>query len=154
VYWRSFVRYLRTSVLEEQSRSKGEGRLASYQWDLIELDAGAGANKRTANEKPTLVSARRGQGRFRDGLVELWGCCAVSDCRGLNLLRASHIRPWKIANDSQRLDKFNGLLLSPNLDAAFDAGLIRFAEDGKSIISKSLRIAGEAPLFSNRASTK
>jgi len=47
--------------------------------------------------------------------------------------------PWKIGNDRQRLDKFNGLLLSPNLDAAFDAGLITFAEDGKIIISNSLR---------------
>jgi hypothetical protein len=119
-----------------EQRAKAD--LEFYQGDLIELEAEAGANRRTPTEKLALVKARRGQGRFRDGLIELWGCCAVSDCRELNLLRASHIMPWKIGNDKQRLDKFNGLLLSPNLDAAFDAGLITFAEDGKILISKSL----------------
>lgn len=120
-----------------QQRAKAE--LTEYHGDLMELDAEAGASKRTPTQKLALVKARRGQDKFRDGLIELWGYCAVSDCRELNLLKASHIMPWKIANDGQRLDKFNGLLLSPNLDAAFDAGLITFAKDGKIIISKSLR---------------
>jgi len=30
---------------------------------------------------------------------------------------------------------FNGLLLNPDLDAAFDKGLITFADDGKIILS-------------------
>jgi len=127
----------RSWINNPEQRAKAE--LAFYHGDLTELDAEPGANKRTPTEKLALVKARRGQGRFRDGLIELWGCCAASDCKELNLLRASHIIPWRIANDSQRLDKFNGLLLSPNLDAAFDAGLITFAENGKIIISKSLR---------------
>jgi hypothetical protein len=118
---------------------RAQAELSFYYADLIEIDTEPGARKRTPTEKLALVKARRGQGRFRDGLIELWGLCAVSDCKELNLLRASHMMPWKVANDQQRLDRFNGLLLAPNIDAAFDAGLITFAEDGKIIISKSLR---------------
>lgn len=124
---------------ENDPEQRAKAELALYHGDLAELDAEVDAKKRTATEKLALVKARRGQGAFRDGLIELWGCCAVSDCKELNLLRASHIMPWKISNDVERLDEFNGLLLSPNLDAAFDAGLITFAEDGKIIISRSLK---------------
>ena len=44
------------------------------------------------------------------------------------LLRASHIKPWAdCGTDAERLDVFNGLLLAPHLDAAFDAGFITIA---------------------------
>jgi putative restriction endonuclease len=46
-------------------------------------------------------------------------------------VRASHIVPWaECDNDAHRLDVHNGLLLSALWDAAFDAGLISFADDG------------------------
>ena len=48
-----------------------------------------------------------------------------------DLLRASHIKPWKDSNNFERLDPFNGLLLSPSYDAAFDGGYITFNDDGK-----------------------
>ena len=37
-----------------------------------------------------------------------------------------------------RLDPHNGLLLSPAYDAAFDAGIISFAETGEAILSAEL----------------
>ena len=41
------------------------------------------------------------------------------------------MKPWaKCASDDERLDVFNGLLLSANLDAAFDAGLVTFDDAG------------------------
>jgi hypothetical protein len=46
------------------------------------------------------------------------------------LLRASHIVPWSDCTDEQRLDVHNGLLLSALWDAAFDQGLVSFADDG------------------------
>lgn len=122
-------------------RKRAEAELSLYEGDLLELDAEANSSHRTPTQKLALVKARRGQGKFRDGLVEFWGLCAVTDCRELNLLRASHIMPWRESNDQQRLDRFNGLLLSPNLDAAFDVGLITFRDDGKILISKSLKNA-------------
>jgi predicted restriction endonuclease len=46
--------------------------------------------------------------------------------------------PWRDANDAQRLDKHNGILLSANLDALFDKYLISFAEDGTLMVSDDL----------------
>jgi hypothetical protein len=39
---------------------------------------------------------------------------------------------------TERLDVFNGLLLAVHLDAAFDAALISFADDGALMISAGL----------------
>ena len=42
-----------------------------------------------------LIEARLGQGQFRAGVIERWrGSCAVTGCTLLELLRASHIKPW------------------------------------------------------------
>ena len=57
------------------------------------------------------------------------------------MLLASHIKPWSKSSDYERLDQFNGLLLTPNLDRAFDQGLISFSETGLIILSKSLKDA-------------
>jgi predicted restriction endonuclease len=54
----------------------------------------------------------------------------------LDILRASHIKPWKISNNEERLDPANGLLLSANFDALFDAGLVTFDDSGHMLVSK------------------
>ncbi len=53
-------------------------------------------------------------------------------------MRASHIKPWRDSDNAERLDKYNGLLLIPNLDVAFDKGLISFKDDGMIMISPHL----------------
>jgi HNH endonuclease len=86
-----------------------------------------------------LIEARLGQGRFRTDVIERWGgACAVTGCRVPDVLRASHIKPWKISNSRERLDPANGLLLSANIDALFDAGLVTFDAHGKMIVSSLL----------------
>jgi len=102
-----------------------------YSRELKELLNEPGSNELTPTEKDALVKARRGQGKFREAVLSYWGNCAVSNCSELFLLRASHIKPWKDSTNTERLDRYNGLLLNPNLDAAFDKGLISFADDGK-----------------------
>ena len=62
------------------------------------------------------------------------------------MLKASHIKPWNISDDYERLDEYNGLLLTPNLDAAFDSGLISFDKDGVILISKKPRDEQKATL--------
>lgn len=79
-----------------------------------------------------------GQGKFRLELINYWQGCAITDCSYSLLLRASHIKPWRDSNNEERLDIFNGLLLLPNLDAAFDSGYISFDQKGKIIISNAL----------------
>ncbi|PRF99458.1 HNH endonuclease [Burkholderia ambifaria] len=87
----------------------------------------------------TRANARRGQGRFREKLMQVWGgACEVSgiDCR--ELLVASHIKPWNHSTRKQKVDSLNGLLLSANLDALFDTGLITFADGGCMQVSRRL----------------
>jgi hypothetical protein len=98
------------------------------------------ANLPHATEVERLVVQRVGQDLFRAGLFEYWeGRCAITGLAIPDLLRASHIKPWAIcATDAERLDIYNGLLLAPHLDAAFDRGYITFADDGQIAISPAL----------------
>lgn len=57
------------------------------------------------------------------------GRCAISGLDESPLLRASHALPWALATDAERLDIFNGLLLTAHLDAAFDSGLLAIDEE-------------------------
>ena len=93
-----------------------------------------------ATEAERLLVRRVGQDVFRRGLLEYWdGRCAMTGLDVPELLRASHIKPWAdCATDAERLDVFNGLLLAPHLDAAFDAGFITIAEDGTMLVSNAL----------------
>ncbi|ARU06019.1 HNH endonuclease [Comamonas serinivorans] len=83
-----------------------------------------------ATEKLALIQARIGQGIFREKVLRHWTCCAVTGYRDTSLLVASHIKPWKKATSEERIDPWNGLLLSPNLDKAFDKGFITFDPNG------------------------
>ena len=93
-----------------------------------------------ATEVERLVVQRVGQDIFRTGLLEYWnGRCAVTGLGVSKLLRASHIKRWAdCETDAERLDVFNGLLLAPQLDAAFDCGLMTVADDGAVIWSPNL----------------
>ncbi|MCC6747213.1 MAG: HNH endonuclease [Deltaproteobacteria bacterium] len=93
-----------------------------------------------ATEAERLVVERVGQDLFRERLLDYWeGRCAVTGLAVRDLLRASHIKPWaSCASDAERLDVFNGLLLAPHLDAAFDRGFITVGDDGAVILSSTL----------------
>lgn len=89
--------------------------------------------------RDALTKSRVGQGRFREEVMGLCGGrCMVTGFSGKDLLRASHIKPWKDSNNYERLDPFNGLLLSPSYDAAFDSGYITFEIDGTIQFSRRL----------------
>lgn len=90
-------------------------------------------------EKTELKKARIGQGKFRNQLIELWGKCSVTGFEKTEILVASHILPWRKSTNKERLDKFNGLLLTPNYDKLFDKALISFDDEGKILISQSLK---------------
>ena len=93
-----------------------------------------------ATERRGLVTSRVGQGKYRQALLKKFNFqCAVTGCALQEVLIASHILPWADANDSERLDPNNGILLSPNYDAVFDRSLISFKDDGNIIFSELLR---------------
>jgi predicted restriction endonuclease len=80
--------------------------------------------------------------------MEYWeGRCAITGLAVPELLRASHIKPWAACEtDAERLDVFNGLLLAPNLDAAFDRGLLTFSDAGAPVVSAKLGDSDRAAL--------
>jgi len=95
------------------------------------------ASHLTRTEKQALVMSRIGQGIFRHLVLEIWDYrCAVTKA-GI-LLCASHIKPWRMSNNHERLDGYNGLALSPVFDKAFDAFLITFTLTGKMLLSPRL----------------
>lgn len=106
------------------------------------LDALETLGELPETDRQSVILSRVGQGKFRDQLIAYWKKCAVTEADCISLLRASHIKPWRNASNEERLDPFNGLLLSPNDDAAFDAGYITFDCNGKIVLS--CEIAGTA----------
>jgi HNH endonuclease len=97
----------------------------------------AGLPRTTEAER--LVVQRIGQDIFRNALMDYWGGrCPLTGITDPALLRASHIVPWADCTDAQRLDVHNGLLLSALWDAAFDCGLVSFADDGTPCASPKL----------------
>lgn len=96
-----------------------------------------------ANTNPTeraaVIRARIGQGIFRERLLQKYdGRCIVTGVDDRRILLASHIRPWAVSSNEQRLSSDNGLLLSPLYDKLFDSGLITFDCDGRIICSDEL----------------
>ena len=102
---------------------------------------------RTTQAERTVVQ-RVGQDIFRNALMDYWqGRCCVTGLSVPSLLRASHIKPWALCEtDEERLDVFNGLLLSPHLDALFDGGWISFSNQGTLIMSKELPASAKTQL--------
>ena len=91
-------------------------------------------------EAERLVVQRIGQDIFRQRLLTYWqGRCPLTGITEPELLRASHIIPWKdCPDDAERLNIHNGLLLSALWDAAFDKRLVTFDDDGQPEFSPVL----------------
>ena len=56
--------------------------------------------------------------------------CRLTKVDRLEHLRASHCKPWRDANNIERLDGENGLLLTPDADHLFDRGFVSFEDNG------------------------
>lgn len=92
-----------------------------------------------ATQREAIVKARVGQGQFRNDVLELWGeKCPLTGVDLPELLVASHIVSWQLSNDKEKLDKFNGLPLSPAADKLFDKGYISFSNEGLLLVSRHI----------------
>ena len=92
--------------------------IAEIQRDIAEIE---GDQNIPYTDRLALVKARVGQGLFRDKLLNRWeNKCAVTGSTVLQILRASHMKPWRESTNFERLDPANGLLLTANFDALFD----------------------------------
>lgn len=91
-----------------------------------------------ATQRLQLSKARVGQGLFRKQVMLLDPNCRVTGISDPRLLIASHIKPWRDSSNLERLDGNNGIMLSPHIDALFDAHLISFENDGKMLVHPTL----------------
>lgn len=91
----------------------------------------------SATEVARLVRLRVGQNIYRESLMDYWGgTCAVTGIAIPELLRASHAKPWAVcATDAERLNVYNGFLLSAHLDALFDRQLMTFTATGEALFA-------------------
>lgn len=103
------------------------------------IDAGS-PQKISNTTRTALIEARVGQGAFRSGLLSRWNSkCALTGLQSPSLLVASHIHAWSLADNAERLDIDNGLLLAAHIDRLFDSGLISFSQNGDVLISDKLK---------------
>lgn len=121
----------------------GAGALLLDAIGEISLAIQAKVNDSSPSNNPTereaIVKSRIGQGKFRDGVFKVWGgICPVTNIDIPELLIASHILPWQLSNDNEKLDKFNGLPLSPSIDKLFDKGYVSFSDKGCLLVSENL----------------
>ena len=79
--------------------------------------------------------ARKGQGKYRENLLKECWYCPFTHIIEPELLIASHIKPWRDATDSEKIDPKNGFALTPMYDKLFDRGFITFTDDRKVRLS-------------------
>ena len=93
-------------------------------FDLQEIEDG---RERIARE----LVVRRGQAGFRNQLLAIYGCCAMSGCDLPEVLEAAHIVAY-LGPGTNHVQ--NGLLLRSDLHALFDLGLLAFDENSFTIL--------------------
>lgn len=127
-----------------------DASLSLLEWEekeVLQVQANPGLTETT---KEAIVQARRGQGLFKRNVMQLEKACRLTGVSQVEHLRASHCKPWREADNIERLDGNNGLLLTPSADHLFDRGFISFQDDGTVIYSPvahgpSLRAMGFDP---------
>jgi len=138
------------SQLREAEPSLVERELVGQQeWEDIEQRRVLQADIPQTTRK-ALVSARVGQGLFKERVSRLERACRITFVDNPAHLVASHIKPWRESTNEERLHEANGLMLTPTADHLFDRGFISFEENGALLISPvvdvtSLRRMGVDP---------
>jgi len=130
-YWKLFVDF---DLISERKNgpmvlSYGKGKR-----DQAEAQKG----KRESEKKKQIRYAREGQGKYREQLLLQCHFCPVTMVADERILIASHIKPWAASTDEEKVDPYNGYMLSPLYDKLFDRGFITFTYDRHMILSDFL----------------
>lgn len=102
--------------------------------------------KKETSRQTEILRARQGQGLYRDRLLMECPFCPITMINDERLLIASHIKPWAVSNDKEKLDHKNGFMLSPLYDKLFDRGFMTFSEDRKIMLSNWISPANKKRL--------
>ena len=113
----------------------GQLSIVQLQWEEHQMAQVRNDQKIPVTEREAVVMARRGQGLFKQRVMDLERACRVTGVSKVEHLRASHCKPWRDSTNDERLDGENGLLLTPTVDHLFDRGFIGFEGNGDLIVS-------------------
>ena len=103
-------------------------------------------------EKKRLVDAQDGRGFFREQVLSRMNKCQITGFSDPRYLEAAHIKPWTKSEFEEKIDGFNGMLLTPNCHKLFDRGMITFDDEGKLIKSNEMNLTEYDKLFIEEAS--
>ncbi|MEK6482016.1 HNH endonuclease [Catalinimonas sp. 4WD22] len=133
--------YNRLLALIKRNNGYISGNLTELQTTVKEQEEEQKIKSKSIPEttKQQLIKARVGQGLFRNNVIKLEKKCRVTGVNDERLLIASHIKPWSVSDDEEKLDGNNGLLLSPHVDRLFDKGWISFTDEGEMLIAEEVR---------------
>ena len=115
-----------------------EGTKTEYQRTLG-VDINSEKQQRNITEVVREIKQRIGQTKFKQDLLTRYTTCALCDIPSKYTI-ASHIKPWSVCTNNERLNVNNGLLLCPNHDYLFDKGFISFNKKGEIILSDQMSI--------------
>lgn len=128
-YWKLFVDF--EAIWEKQN-----GPLVfHYGKPKAETPPEEKPDKKKEKEEQTVRQARDGQGKYREQLLEQCRYCPFTMIADERLLIASHIKPWAASTLKEKIDPYNGYMLSPLYDKLFDRGFITFTENRHVILS-------------------
>ena len=105
------------------------------QWEEHELAKVATDQHLPETTRQAVVLARRGQGLLKQNVMQRETACRLAGVDRIEHLRASHCKPWCGADNRERLDGENGLLLTPDADHLFDRGFVSFDDNGDVLVS-------------------
>lgn len=130
-YWKLFVDF--DAIWEKQNGplvlhygKTAENRFEAYAQAVSEIPE---------KKQQDIRRAREGQGKYREQLLEQCRFCPFTMISDERLLIASHIKPWAASEDNEKVDPYNGYMLSPMFDKLFDKGFITFTNTRHVILS-------------------
>jgi predicted restriction endonuclease len=123
---KNFKKFLENNIEEKIIKEKNELEIKSIEENIDNLNS---------LEKESIIKTRIGQSKFKHGLLKIYRKCVLCEIKKHDLLIASHIKPWSVSNNDEKLDLNNGLLLCPLHDKLFDLGYISFDINGNIKIS-------------------
>lgn len=125
-YFRVFLDYQFRSIIHPQLPSANNEVIA-------ETDTGEAVRR---------SSYREGQALYRKKVITHMPLCPFTQISDERLLIASHIKPYQVCINENKVDEandfYNGLALSPSYDKLFDRGYITFTDEGKLICGTQL----------------
>ena len=144
-----FEKRLSTEPIVEGLLDLSSDQMAFYEWTIGQIESREDMDEDAKGyEVETIVSQRRGQQVFRAEVLSNFGSrCCITGYGNECLLRAGHIKPWKVCDASEKVDVRNGLCLEPMFDLAFDKGYITVDDEMRVQLSDSLQAATNEETF-------